>query len=65
MPCICFSIPPQDGNKVPHWDSRVRIGAYVGHSPRHAGNVALILDLATGHVSLQFHVVFDDSFSTI
>ena len=64
-PVFVLASPLQDGNKIPRWDSRIYIGAYVGRSPRHAGNVALILNPATGHVSPQFHVVFDDSFSTI
>ena len=38
---------------------------YLGHSPVHAGSVALVLNLTTGHVSPQFHVVFDDEFSTV
>eukprot|EP00957_Ditylum_brightwellii_P040247 3045508-Ditylum_brightwellii.AAC.1 len=37
---------------------------YLGHSPFHAGNIALGLNLQTGHVSLQYHVVFEDEFST-
>ena len=64
-PAFVLAAPLQDGNKIPKWDSRVRIGAYIGRSPRHAGNVAMILNPTTGHVSPQFHVVFDDSFSTI
>ena len=39
--------------------------AYVGRSPIHVGNVSLILNLSTGHVSTQFHVVFDETFSTV
>ena len=50
---------------LPKWDPRARLGIYLGHSPAHAGNVALVLNPATGHVSPQFHVVFDDSFSTV
>ncbi len=38
---------------------------YVGHSPFHAGSVALVLNPQTGHVSPQFHVVFDDHFMTV
>ena len=64
-PVFVLVAPLQDRNKIPKWDSRVRIGAYVGRSPRHAGNVAMILNPSTGHVSPQFHVVFDDSFSTV
>ncbi len=41
------------------------MGLYVGHSPSHAANVALIFNPRTGHVSPQFHVVFDDAFTTV
>ena len=30
-----------------------------------AGSVALVLNPATGHVSPQFHVLFDEEFSTV
>jgi hypothetical protein len=41
------------------------MGLYVGHSPSHAANVALIFNPRTGHISLQFHVIFDDDFTTV
>ena len=41
------------------------MGIYVGRSPSHASNVALILNPRTGHVSPQFHVVFDDDFDDL
>ena len=49
----------------PKWEPRARIGVYLGHSPFHAGSVALVLNPTTGLVSPQFHVVFDDNFSTV
>jgi len=52
-------------SKVPRWEPRSRLGVYLGHSPHHAGSVALILNLTTGHVSPQYHVIFDDDFTTI
>jgi hypothetical protein len=50
---------------APEWEPRSRLGIYVGHSPSHAGSVALILNPTTGHVSPQYHIVFDDKFSTV
>ena len=51
---------------LPKWDPRSQTaGLYVGMSPNHASSVALVLNLATGHVTLQYHVVFDDDFSTV
>jgi hypothetical protein len=38
---------------------------YVGRSPLHASNVGLILNPRTGHVSPQFHVVYDNDFTTV
>ena len=50
---------------LPKWEPLSRSGIYIGHSPFHAGSVALVLNPETGHVSPQFHVVFDDEFSTV
>ena len=55
----------QGAGFIPKWDDRVRLGAYVVRSPIHAGNISLVLNLSTGHVSPQFHVVFDETFSTV
>jgi len=41
------------------------MGIYVGRLPSHASNVALILNPRMGHVSPQFHVVYDDDFTTV
>ena len=50
---------------VPKWEPRAILGVYLGHSPSHAGSVAIILNPRTGHVSPQFHVFFDDNFTTV
>ena len=55
----------QGAGFIPKWDEQVRVDAYDGRSQIHAGNVSLILNLSTGHVSPQFHVVFDETFSTV
>ncbi len=55
----------QDGSKIPKWDPRSRQGLHLGWSPLHASSVPLVLNLTTGHVSPQFHVVFDDWFTTV
>ena len=38
---------------------------YLGHSPSHAGSVALVHNPRTGLISPQYHVVVDDVFSTV
>jgi hypothetical protein len=55
----------QTGKSIPRWNEKSRIGLYLGSSPRHSRKVALVLNLRTGHVSPQFHVMFDDLFETI
>jgi Reverse transcriptase (RNA-dependent DNA polymerase) len=55
----------QSGKKIPKWMPRARVGIYLGKSPRHARNVALVLNPRTGLVSPQFHVRFDDTFETV
>ena len=50
---------------TPKWEPRSHTGIYLGRSPSHASSVALVLNLKTGLVSPQYHVVFDDRFSTV
>ncbi len=65
-PCFVLDSRLQLGiSGPPKWEPRTRLGIYVGHSPSHAGSVALVLNSRTGHVSHQFHVVFDDLFMTV
>jgi hypothetical protein len=42
-----------------------RRGFYLGQSPSHSSSVGLVLSLKTGHVSPQWHCVFDDLFLTV
>ena len=53
------------GAGPPKWDPRSRIGVYCGHSPFHAGSVALVFKPKTGLISPRFHCVFDDEFTTV
>ena len=54
-----------DGKKIPHWKPRSQRMVNMGHSPKHASTVPLVLNPATGAISAQFNVVFDDYFSTV
>ena len=65
--CPVFVLEAQNhsGLGTSKWEPRSRVGVYLGHSPCHAGSVALVLNIRTGHVSPQFHVIFDDDFTTI
>ena len=53
------------GKSIPKWHKRARLGVYLGRSPNHSQSVALVLNLATGLVSPQFHLKFDDLFETV
>ena len=65
-PCYILDSRLQTNPKgVPKWEPRARLGIYLGRSPAHAGNVALVLNPKTGLVSPQYHVVFDDDFTTV
>ncbi|MGH7974178.1 MAG: hypothetical protein ACREBR_01535, partial [bacterium] len=55
----------QDGKKIPKWRPRSRRGMFVGISPEHASTIGEILNLTTGSISSQYHVVYDDWFSTV
>ena len=65
-PCYVLDHQLQSGNGVVlKWEPRACMGIYVGRSPSHASNVALIFNLRTGHISPQFHIVFDDDFTMV
>ena len=65
-PCYVLDQRLQSGSSmIPKWEPRAQMGIYVGWSPSHASNIALVLNPQTGHVSPQFHVVFDDDFTTV
>ena len=40
-------------------------GYFFGFNPNHSSDIPLILYTDTGHISPQFHVIFDDSFRTV
>ena len=54
-----------DGKKIPKWKPRSSRGMYLGRSLKHASTVPLVLNLDTGAITPQFHVVFDDWFATV
>ena len=51
----------QQGSKLPKWHPRSRHRVFVKSSPNHSSNIPLVLNLATGYIPPQFHVIFDDS----
>ena len=65
--CPVYVLDPklQQGQKLPRWEPRARRGVFLGYSSVHSSDVPLILNLTTGSISPQYHVVFDDTFSTV
>jgi hypothetical protein len=64
-PCYLLDTKIQDGKKLPKWKPKSRRGQFLGMSKRHASTIGLIWNLKTGAVSPQFHVVYDNLFTTI
>lgn len=65
--CPVFVLDPQlqDGHKIPKFNRRARMGQFLGFSDEHSSLVARVRNLSTNYVSPQYHVVFDDYFTTI
>jgi hypothetical protein len=55
----------QDGDNYSKWKARSWQGVYIGNSACHAGNIPLIYIHATTHVTPQYHVVYDEGFTSI
>ena len=64
-PAYVLSRSLQLGRPHGKWDERSKMGIYLGPSPVHNKNVALVMDMDTGLVSPQFHVMFDNEFRTV
>ena len=64
-PTFVLNSKLQSGNIYNKWEPRARVGIYLGRSPNHGRNIALVLDRVTGLVSPQFHVKFDKGFQTV
>ena len=65
--CPVYVLEPklQDGKKIPKWAPRARLGMFLGYSSRHSSLAPLILNIRTGKISPQYHVIFDDKFETV
>jgi hypothetical protein len=65
--CPVYVLSPklQDGKSLPKWNPRSSQGQYLGLSDIHSSTIGLILNLRTGYISPQFHVVYDDLFQTV
>ncbi len=55
----------QDGHKIPKWLPRARLGVFLGFSTLHSSQVPIVMNVDTGKIFPQFHVIFDDKFETV
>ena len=55
----------QEGKKSPRWQPRSITEVFGGLSNQHFSDIPFMLNLQTGSISPQFHVVFDDNFSRV
>ena len=65
--CPAYVLNPQlaAGKKPPKWAMRARQGKFLGFSTQHSSTVGMILHLDTGHIGPQFHVAYDERFTTV
>ena len=65
--CPAYVLDPtiQDGQKLPRWKPKSRRGQFLGRSKTHASDIGLIRNLKTGYISTQYHVIYDDFYTTV
>jgi len=65
--CPIFVLDPSlhQNNKIPTWKPIPRVGVYLGYSPHHASTIPLVYSPTIELVSPQYHVIFDDKFTTV
>lgn len=65
--CPAYVLDPtiQDGKKLPRWNPRSKLGQFLGRSREHGDTVGRIRNLRTGAITAQFHVVYDNYFSSV
>jgi hypothetical protein len=55
----------QDGDNFAKWKARSWQGVYVRHYTCHPSSIPLIYNYTTTHVTPQYHIVFNEGFSSI
>jgi hypothetical protein len=65
--CPSFVLDPRlaDGKKIPKWALRALQGQFLGFSKAHSTTVGLIRHLSTGYITPQYHVLYDELFTTV
>ena len=66
--CPTYVLEPKlhnPGVKIPKWAPRSQRGVNIGFRNMHSTQVGLVINLLTGSISPQYHVVSHDMFSTV
>jgi len=66
--CPVYVLEPKlqkSGIKIPKWAPRSRRGLNMGFSRMHSTLIGLVLNLTTHSITPQFHLVYDDMFTTV
>jgi hypothetical protein len=61
-PVYVLDAPLQDGHKIPIWAPRAHLGIFLGFLTLHSSQVPIVMNVETGKISPQFHIIFDDKF---
>ena len=51
--------------KLPHWNPKYRRGVFLKFILTNSNDVPLVLKPTTGNISPQYHMLFDENFSTV
>ena len=65
--CPTYVLKPaiQDGRKLPKWQPKARCGVFLGFSKSNSTQIGFIKNIKTSAVSQQYHVVYEDHFTTV
>ena len=66
--CPTYVLEPKlqkPGVKIPKWDPSSQRGVTMGFRKMHSTKFGLFINLLTGSISPQYHVVFDDMLSSV
>ena len=65
--CPTYVLDPKlsDGMKIPKWQPRAHMAQFLSFSCHHSSSVGLVWNLRTHFVTPQFHIVYDQEFSTV
>ena len=64
-PCYVLNTKSTSTKRLNKWTRKSNKCMYLGKSRSHASNIALVLNIMTNHISPQYHIVFDEQFTTV